>query len=437
MSDITGITDLDSNSAGDVSLSGIQEAATNLDTDKAESSTVTAHTGASTDVHGLSGGAAVVGDTSTQTLTNKTLTTPTIASFANANHNHQNSAGGGVLSESALSLSDVTTNDASASAHGFLPKLSGNSGESLLGNGTWGSVGVKFGGTGADGALTITSGTTTIDCSNAAIVVKNYTSISITGTGSLAFSNPNDNGTIIILKSQGGITLTSSAAPMIDVSNMGAAGGASVSGSSDTAGNNGSDGWGANFLTNKGSGAGSGTVGSGGAVSSTFKFRFLTKYLKYTNLFVGAGGGSGSINSGGSSSGPSGAGGRGGGCLVLECGGAWNFTTASGIKVSGQTGGNGTATNSSTAAGGGGNGGGGMLLALYNSLTANSGTVTTSNSSPPVCASVTSVTCYGGGGGGSMENAGSAGESQNTNGANSGGLGGDGNSLVVANEDYA
>lgn len=37
------------------------------------------HEAASTNVHGLSGGAAVVGDTSTQTLTNKTLTSPAIS----------------------------------------------------------------------------------------------------------------------------------------------------------------------------------------------------------------------------------------------------------------------------------------------------------------------------------------------------------------------
>jgi hypothetical protein len=37
-----------------------------------------AHVNSSTDVHGLAGGAAVVGTTSTQTLTNKTLTNPTI-----------------------------------------------------------------------------------------------------------------------------------------------------------------------------------------------------------------------------------------------------------------------------------------------------------------------------------------------------------------------
>jgi hypothetical protein len=37
-----------------------------------------------------------------ETLTNKTLTTPTIASFTNATHNHTNSAGGGTLTSSAI-----------------------------------------------------------------------------------------------------------------------------------------------------------------------------------------------------------------------------------------------------------------------------------------------------------------------------------------------
>lgn len=48
---------------------------------------------------------AFVGDTDSQTLTNKTLTTPTIASFANANHNHTNSAGGGTLALNAFGSS--------------------------------------------------------------------------------------------------------------------------------------------------------------------------------------------------------------------------------------------------------------------------------------------------------------------------------------------
>jgi hypothetical protein len=49
-----------------------------------------------TATHGASG--AIVGTTNTQTLTNKTLTTPAIASFANAGHNHSNAAGGTTLS---------------------------------------------------------------------------------------------------------------------------------------------------------------------------------------------------------------------------------------------------------------------------------------------------------------------------------------------------
>jgi len=94
---------------------------------------------------------ALVGDTDSQTLTNKTLTTPTIASFTNATHNHTNSAGGGQLTDAALS-SQVTvakggTNLTSATAYGvicggttstgaFQPLASlGTSGQVLTSNG--------------------------------------------------------------------------------------------------------------------------------------------------------------------------------------------------------------------------------------------------------------------------------------------------------------
>lgn len=52
---------------------------------------------------------AVVGDTDSQTLTNKTLTTPTIGSFTNATHTHTNAAGGGQLDHTAA-LTNVGTN---------------------------------------------------------------------------------------------------------------------------------------------------------------------------------------------------------------------------------------------------------------------------------------------------------------------------------------
>jgi hypothetical protein len=73
----------------------------------------------------------------TMTLTNKTLTTPTIGSFVNATHNHEAAAGGGTLDEDALALTDVTTNNSSTTKHGLLKKLSNVSTEFMNGQGNW------------------------------------------------------------------------------------------------------------------------------------------------------------------------------------------------------------------------------------------------------------------------------------------------------------
>jgi hypothetical protein len=69
-----------------------------------------------------------------------TIVQPTIASFASAQHDHTNAAGGGQLGEGALALTDVATNNASASKHGLLPKLSGSAADVLRGDGTFGAV---------------------------------------------------------------------------------------------------------------------------------------------------------------------------------------------------------------------------------------------------------------------------------------------------------
>ncbi len=242
-----------------------------------------------------------------------------------------------------------------------------------------------FGGTGADGALTLTSGTTTISLGSASVVVKNYTSISITGTGALAFSNPHANGTIIILKSQGGVTITTSANPAIDLRSLGATAGS-------TNGAAGSNGNGFFAQSNKGNG-GVTSVATSASGGNLVVFNGASKGIP---IFVGAGGGSG-FNA---TPGTQGAGGRGAGALYMECAGAYNVTAtfnAAGTAGSNGTGGNVTEQRSdgggggSVSAGGGGanssggasptgsaggGGGGGTIFILYNSLTADSGTYT-------------------------------------------------------------
>lgn len=88
------------------------------------------------------------GLTATQTLTNKTLTTPTIGSFTNATHDHSNAAGGGTILFANLGTKPTTLagygiTDAAPSAHNLLSTTHGDTltgtvvrGDVIVGNAT-------------------------------------------------------------------------------------------------------------------------------------------------------------------------------------------------------------------------------------------------------------------------------------------------------------
>jgi hypothetical protein len=286
----------------------------------------------------------------------------------------------------------------------------------------------QFGGTGADGALSISSGTTTISAASAATLIKNYTSISITGTGVLAFSNPNSNGTRIILRSQGNVTITSTAARAIDLRNMGAASGSQSTEILDTS-------------NHAGSGGATGSGGTGGAQItslSLFYARSSANINAIRSLLVvpGTGGGAGGNGSGG---GTGGSGGASAGALFIECGGSYNFGASSTIDASGSQGTAGTLSGG-TCGGSGGSGSGGMILVLYGSLTADAGTYNVSGGAQLAGTGGAGGTTSGGGGGGggTTEAAGSSGE--DVSGLLHGGYGGagaNGIAVRIQNQFYA
>lgn len=260
-----------------------------------------------------------------------------------------------------------------AIASGTVNALAGSNGTPSATNKFVTQQGLKFGGTGSDGALALSSGTTTINLSSAATVTKNYTSISITGSGRLAFSNPSANGTLVVLKSQGNITFSTASATSIDISGLGAATGSvarsnlvlsTPAGSTNTPGTAPSAGGlitpVKNVILACGGAGGAGTSGNnssndgiGGAGGSTL----------VTTGPVGVNAGSNTPGSG-----TPGIGGRGGGGLYIECAGTYTNTNSI-IYASGATGGVATGT----AAGGGGGGGGGSIVALYNTLSSDTG----------------------------------------------------------------
>ena len=87
-----------------------------------------------------------------ETLTSKTLTAPVIADFTAAQHDHQDADDGGTLAEAALALTDITTNNASTTKHGFLKKLDNTATNYMDGTGNWSA---PAGGSASDSFKTI------------------------------------------------------------------------------------------------------------------------------------------------------------------------------------------------------------------------------------------------------------------------------------------
>lgn len=251
---------------------------------------------------------------------------------------------------------------------------------------------------GSDGALTLTS-PSIVNLSSVRYYEKNYTTINITDAGALSFVSPRNEGTVVILKASGNVTITSSVAAAIDVSELGSLGGASVTSSNGNAGTTQTtfglteivsstvlmvgargDAPGAEFNANGG-------VGRAGGASILFRFFTPTDNAlggaTGTGIYyplTGSGGGSGAAGSNATANALAGAGGRGGGALVLIAGGALNLGTNVTIKANGGSGLSGNtpsqlSLDSAGGPGGGGGGSGGLVMVYYNSLTANNATI--------------------------------------------------------------
>lgn len=167
-------------------------------------------------------------------------------------------------------------------------------------------------------------------------------------------------------------------------------------------------------------------------------------FIKHAFALIGSGGGAGGArrvvgSTAGTATG--GAGGIGGGCLLIECGGAFNFTTAGGISVAGANGSDGTCvTGNRLSAGGGSGGSGGFCSIRYNTLTANSGTITVSGGVGGIGAHIQTggvFTGVDGAGGASSYGVGTSGSVGASGSAGSGGNGGVGLSIVEANTELA
>lgn len=234
----------------------------------------------------------------------------------------------------------------------------------------------NFGGTGVDGSLAISSGTTTVALGTANYYEKDYTSIAITGTGGLSFSSAatSTSGVTVVLKSQGVCTFTSSQQEMINLQWLGGGlGTGGIASGVSSSGSPGAGGGGGGSTSAPGT-QGNPIVGTNQILSLQGVAGVQLPALASSTLLGLPGGNGGTGSSGSGVGGAGGAGGLGGGGLYIECAGAYNFTTG-GFMAAGASGSVGG--NSTQGGGGGGGGGGGNIFVRYGSLTADIGTYVT------------------------------------------------------------
>lgn len=132
--------------------------------------------------------------TGSETLTNKTLTAPTIADFTNAAHDHGDADDGGTVAESVITFTDITTNNSSTSKHGYLKKLSNSATEYMDGTGNWSTPAGGGGGIDMDDADPYglhhrLSGSNAFDDEFSSDTSANYTAVNPTGSVTRVISN--------------------------------------------------------------------------------------------------------------------------------------------------------------------------------------------------------------------------------------------------------
>jgi len=130
-------------------IDDLQTEADNFDTHAADTANPHLVTKAQVGLGDVDNTSDATKNSATATLTNKTLTTPTIASFANATHNHSNAAGGGQITDAALSAAvgiakgGTGKTTAADAINALLPSQVGNADKALVSSGTvasWASL---------------------------------------------------------------------------------------------------------------------------------------------------------------------------------------------------------------------------------------------------------------------------------------------------------